>query len=77
MPGETAQSHHHKIQTEIFYFLSNCGYRIVNWKKITPNIWDILLIEPNDMHIVVNDSKQDYLYLAFKIDYVSDDSYWK
>ncbi len=77
MPGEIAQSHYHKIQTEIFYFLNDCGYWIVNWKTIQPKVWDVLLIEPDDRHIVVNDSKQDYFYLAFKVDYVLDDSYWE
>jgi len=74
-PWETAQSHYHKIQTEIFYFLNDNGYRIVNDEKITPKIWDILVIEPNDKHTITNTTDKDYLYLAFKVNHVEDDSY--
>lgn len=50
-PGETAESHHHKKQTEIFYFLNTNGYFIVNGEKIIPEIGDIIVIEPNDKHL--------------------------
>jgi quercetin dioxygenase-like cupin family protein len=75
-PHETAESHYHKIQTEIFYFLNDNGYRIVNGEEIHPKKWDVLVIEPDDKHTVINTTDQDYLYLAFKISYVSDDLHW-
>ena len=74
-PHEVAKSHHHKIQTEIFYFLTDNGCRIVNWEKIFPKIWDILVIEPNDAHTVINESDDKYLYIAFKVNYAPDDLY--
>jgi len=72
---ETAASHFHKIQTEIFYFLDECWYRIVNDVEIHPKKWDVLVIEPNDKHTVVASDTNDYIYLAFKINYTPDDLY--
>jgi quercetin dioxygenase-like cupin family protein len=74
-PGEMAQSHYHKVQTEVFYFLNDNGYRVVNGKKITPKKWDVLVIEPNDKHTIINNTDQEYLYLAYKVNYNPDDSY--
>jgi len=74
-PGETAAAHIHKIQTEVFYIVTENGYRIVNGKKVTPKIWDVLIIKPNDSHAVVNESDVDYMYLSFKVNYVEDDLY--
>ena len=75
--GETAKSHHHKKQTEIFYFFNNNGYWVVNGERVEPKEGDILIIEPNDKHEVVNRSKSDYLYLAFKYNYEENDSYYE
>jgi len=74
--GETAKEHYHKKQIEIFYFLNTNGYWIVNGKRLTFNIGDVLVIEPFDKHIVVNNTKEDYLYVAFKYDYDPKDFYW-
>lgn len=75
--GEVAKEHYHKIQTEIFYFLNNNGYWIVNDIKIVPGKGDVMVIEPNDRHEVVNDTKEDYLYVAFKYNYRLEDNYTK
>jgi quercetin dioxygenase-like cupin family protein len=75
-PGQIAKNHYHKKQTEIFYFLNNKGYFVVNGKKIVVKKGDILVIEPGDEHEVVNNSKEDFLYLAFKFDVDSEDFYW-
>ncbi len=72
---DTAASHFHKIQTEIFYLLDENGYRIVNDEEIHPQAWDVLVIEPNDKHTVVANATTDYIYLAFKIKYDPNDLY--
>lgn len=77
VPWETAKSHYHKLQTEIFYFLDNKWYWIINGEKLRPQAGEVLLIEPNDVHSVTNDALEDYCYLAFKINYHSDDFYWE
>lgn len=75
-PGEAAESHYHKKQTEIFYFLTKNGYWIINGQKLIFEIGDTLVIEPNDEHFVMNNAKEDYIYLAFKLDYDPEDLYW-
>ena len=74
--GETAKKHYHKKQTELFYFPNKEGYWIVNGEKFTPGIGDLLIIEPLDKHTVVNNGPKDYVYLAIKFNYDSNDSYW-
>jgi len=76
-PHDEAKSHYHKKQTEIFYFLNTNGYFTVNGEKIVPEVGDILVVEPNDKHIVTNDTDEDFLYLAFKVNYDENDSYWE
>lgn len=75
--GETAQEHYHKKQTEVFYFQNKNGSWIVNGEKIAPDAGDVLIIEPLDRHTVVNNSSEDYVYLAVKFNYAPNDSYWK
>lgn len=74
---EMAKSHYHKKQTEVFYFLNDNGYWLVNSEKIEPRVGEVLIIEPNDRHEVVNHSSADYIYLAFKYNYEENDSYYE
>lgn len=76
-PGETAEEHFHKKQTEVFYFSNRNGYWIVNGEKISPDAGDVLIIEPFDRHSAINNSSRDYVYLAIKFNYDSSDLYWK
>ena len=75
-PGETAKSHYHKKQTEIFYFLNENGHWIIDGKKMSFKTGDILVVEPPEKHIIVNDTNEDYIYLAIKFDYDPKDSYY-
>ncbi len=75
-PGEKAGIHYHKEQTEIFYFLTENGYWIINGEKMTFKKGDVLVIEPFDKHTVHNNTKEDYIYVAFKLNYIEKDLYW-
>lgn len=75
-PNQIAENHYHENQTEVFYFLNNHGYFVVNGEKVIIKTGDILMIEPRDEHKVVNNSEKDFLYLAFKSNYSNDDIYW-
>jgi len=75
-PGEKAESHYHKQQTEIFYFLNDVGYWIINGEKVVVHTDDVLVIEPLDKHIAINESSEDFLYMAFKFEYDEKDSFW-
>ncbi|MFA5106935.1 MAG: cupin domain-containing protein [Patescibacteria group bacterium] len=76
-PKETANNHYHKKQTEISYFLNNNGYYIINGKKHQIEAGDLIVIEPNDRHEVVNNSDHDFVYVVYKINYTEDDFYWE
>ncbi len=67
--GQRAEIHYHKLQTEIFYFFDDTGYRIVNGEEIHPKAWDVLIIEPNDRYTVVNQTNKEYIYVCFKLNY--------
>jgi len=72
---QKAEIHYHKIQTEVFYFSDDIGYRIVNGETIYPKAWDVLVIQPNDKHTAVNETNKDYIYICFKINYATNDFY--
>ncbi|MEI8067852.1 MAG: cupin domain-containing protein [Candidatus Shapirobacteria bacterium] len=74
--GETAQEHHHEKQTEIFYFLNENGYFIVNGEKVEVKIDDVLVVEPFDIHTAVNKTGKDFSYMAFKFNYEESDLIW-
>lgn len=75
-PGDTVKNHYHKKATEIFYFLNSKGYFVVNGGKVILEKGDTLVIEPGENHEVVNNSEEDFLYLAFKFDSDDEDLYW-
>lgn len=74
-PNETCAPHFHKIQTEIFYFINTSGVFEVNGVKIPLSTNDVLVVEPNDIHATWNDSDEEFLYVAFKFDWVDGDYY--
>jgi quercetin dioxygenase-like cupin family protein len=75
-PGEVAKAHHHEKQTEIFYFLNNNGHFVINGEKISPQEGDVIIMEPNDVHEVSNNTQEDFLYVGFKLNYQEGDSHW-
>ncbi len=72
-PNEVCAPHLHKKQTEIFYFLNTNGEFSINGKKVDLSAGDAFVVEPNDVHTVRNDSDEDFLYVAFKFDWVEND----
>jgi len=74
-PNEVCAPHYHKKQTEVFYFLNTNGEFTVNGKTIDLSDGDALVVEPNDVHATRNDSNEDFLYVAFKFDWESNDYY--
>lgn len=72
-PGEVAAPHFHKQQTEIFYFRTVNGTFMVNGKQIPLKPGGVLVVEPNDVHETKNDTSEDFLYIAFKLNAVEND----
>ncbi len=73
-PGERAAEHHHRRQTEIFYFPRANGRFAVNGKQIDLRDGDVLVIEPGDVHAVENPSSDVFIYVAFKHHYEEGDT---
>lgn len=74
--GEKAESHYYEKQKEVFYFLTDNGYFVINGEKIDVNVGDILMVEPGDKHKTINNSDKDFIYLCFKINFVENDLIW-
>ncbi len=72
-PNEICAPHFHKKQTEIFYFINTNGEFEVNGAKVPLAVGDVLMVEPNDVHATRNDSGEDFLYVAFKFDWIDGD----
>ncbi|MEM3736623.1 MAG: cupin domain-containing protein [Candidatus Bathyarchaeia archaeon] len=75
-PGEKEKPHYHKVTTEILYVIEGGGY--ISTGDGTPKIeaGDLILLEPGDVHSVVNDSDKTLLILVFKINATEGDKYW-
>lgn len=69
--------HHHLKQTEIFYFLNTVGNFFVNDELIDLKAGDVLIVEPGDSHYTINNSREDFLYLCFKVGYEGGDMVWE
>lgn len=75
--GEVLKSHYHEKQTEVLYILNENGYFIINDEKLEVKTGDVLVLEPMDRHITVNNTDKDFTYLCFKINFVEGDSIWE
>ena len=76
-PGDICTNHYHKKQTEIFYFTTVNGWFEVAGKRINLEKGDVLVVEPNDIHRAGNESDEDFVYVAFKFNYSTDDSFYE
>ncbi len=47
----------------------------VNGTNVPLSVNDVLVVEPNDIHATWNDANEDFLYVAFKFDWVDGDYY--
>lgn len=74
-PQKSVGPHYHRKQTEIFYFLNVNGVFEINGKAVPLSSGDALVVEPNDVHATWNNSSEDFLYVAFKFDWVDGDYY--
>lgn len=75
--GEKVKPHYHKKQTAMFYFLNSNGYFTINNKRVNIEKGDVLVIEPNDKHSSVNNTNENFEFIAFIVDYTADDIFWE
>lgn len=70
-----AKLHYHQEQTEIFYAIKNQGYFIIGQDRIDLKPGDILVIDPGEKHTVGNDTDDEFVFLAMKLNYNKKDTY--
>jgi len=75
-PGNSVKAHYHKKTKEIFYIEDGEGTLKLNNEEFRCRKGDIFLCEPGDRHEVINDSKDDFTFLVFKVNEEKDDIYW-
>lgn len=73
--GTRAKKHYHKKQTELFYAINDSGYFIVGGDNIKLEAGDLLLVNTDEKHTVVNDSQKEFRFLAMKLSYDENDTF--
>ena len=66
-PHTEIKAHYHKKIKEILYFTKGTGAININNTKRTFKPEDIILIEPGDIHCMINDTDEIAEWLEFKM----------
>lgn len=74
LAGKTLKAHYHTKQTEVCYILSGYSTWTINGNRFDVKPGDAIIMEPNDIHEIVNTRDTDCRVLVFKIDLPRDDS---
>jgi len=64
-PGQQVSPHSHEDLYEIFYVLSGCGKFVVNGETLEVSEGSTILIDPGEVHEVINCSERDMSLLYF------------
>jgi len=77
-PFTKQRSHHHLIQTEIFFILAGEGSIYINGLEYACKPGDALICSPGDKHFNWNKSSKEFSMLVIKINRPKDneDSIW-
>jgi len=75
-PGKESPFHFHKKTREIFYILKGQAILIIESKRFRTNPGEIFICEPKEIHRVVNNTKEEFIILVFKINSSEKDIYW-
>ena len=68
--------HYHKEMIEIYHILRGNAVVFCGDTRVRPQPGDTLLCEPGEVHGVVNDTNNDFLFVVFKINATDEDTYW-
>lgn len=74
--GSTVAPHYHKIQREIFYILKGGAKIVIGEKEMRCHPGEVIILEPREVHQVINDTKKDFELLVFKINPKEKDKYF-
>ena len=68
--------HYHKRMTEIYHILKGSATVFCGDFRGEANPGDTLLCEPGEIHGLVNDKNDDFMFAVFKINAHDDDLIW-
>jgi quercetin dioxygenase-like cupin family protein len=68
--------HYHKFMTEIYHILKGNAIVFCGDFREKAKTGDTLLCEPGEIHGLVNDTNEDFLFAVFKINAKDDDLIW-
>ncbi len=75
-PGSVLGPHHHLETTEIFYVIRGTGVIKINGKEMRFEPGDFMLCRPGDVHEVINDGEEEFVFLNFKTNEKDGDMHW-
>jgi quercetin dioxygenase-like cupin family protein len=70
------EPHYHKQMIEIYHVLKGNAEVFCGGTRVRAEPGDTLLCEPGEVHGLVNDTDEDFLFAVFKINAKDDDMYW-
>lgn len=74
--GETIPDHYHKRSREFYRVLAGECRLIVNGETHRLQPGDMLLMEPGDVHRVINEGDEPFTLLVVKANAAPDDTFW-
>ena len=72
--GDVVPIHHHRVQTEVFYAVTDAVFEI-NGEKVIMAPGDVLVCEPGDRH-GNPEIPYDMKILVLKVGFLDDDTVW-
>jgi quercetin dioxygenase-like cupin family protein len=70
------KSHYHKEMIEIYHILRGHAVIFCGDARVRAQPGDTLLCEPGEVHGLINDTGQDFMFVVFKINARDEDMYW-
>jgi quercetin dioxygenase-like cupin family protein len=71
------EPHYHKKTSEVFFVLKGNGIIFVGKDKQKRKIGDVIFCEPGEIHGVINDMDEEFVWLVFKINFIENDTFWE
>ncbi len=75
-PGKSSSTHYHQVSEETYYILQGEGQLQINELKLTLISGQACLIQPGEIHRIVNQGELDLVFLAICVPaWVPEDSF--
>lgn len=75
-PGEHVEPHYHRETTEVFYIQQAGGRLVIDGTEIKPDVGEVIVCEPGDVHEVMNELSEPFRILVYKVNLTDDDTVW-